>query len=141
MQRMNDDEAWAFLETGERPAVFASVRPDGQPHVVPTWYAVEGRTIVFTTWHTTVKASNLRHDHRVAMTVQDPLPPYDYVALEGTAELIDDLEDCRAISTRLGAKYMGDDRADEFGRRNGVQGELVVRVTPTRIHGFRGVAS
>ena len=36
---------------------------------------------------------------------------------------------------------MGDDRADEFGKRNGVQGELVVRVTPTRIHGFRGVAS
>ena len=138
---MSEDEAWAFLETGDRPAVFASVRADGRPHVVPTWYAVEGRTIVFTTWHTTVKASNLRHDGRVAMTVQDPVPPYDYVALEGTAELIDDLADCRAISTRLGAKYMGADRADEFGERNGVAGELVVRVTPTRIHGFRGVAS
>ena len=138
---MSEDEAWAFLETGDRPAVFASVRADGRPHVVPTWYAVEGRTIVFTTWHTTVKASNLRHDTRVAMTIQDPVPPYDYVALEGTAELIDDLADCRAISTRLGAKYMGADRAEEFGERNGVAGELVVRVTPTRIHGFRGVAS
>ena len=138
---MTEDEAWAFLETGDRPAVFASVRADGRPHVVPTWYAVEGRTIVFTTWHTTVKASNLRHDGRVAMTIQDPVPPYDYVALEGTAELIDDLADCRAISTRLGAKYMGADRAEEFGKRNGVAGELVVRVTPTRIHGFRGVAS
>jgi len=138
---MTEDEAWAFLEAGDRPAVFASVRADGRPHVVPTWYAVEGRTIVFTTWHTTVKASNLRHDGRVAMTIQDPVPPYDYVALEGTAELIDDLADCRAISTRLGAKYMGADRAEEFGKRNGVAGELVVRVTPTRIHGFRGVAS
>jgi len=138
---MTEDEAWAFLETGDRPAVLASVRADGRPHVVPTWYAVEGRTIVFTTWHTTVKASNLRHDGRVAMTIQDPVPPYDYVALEGTAELIDDIADCRAISTRLGAKYMGADRAEEFGERNGVAGELVVRVTPTRIHGFRGVAS
>jgi hypothetical protein len=28
---------------------------------------------------------------------------------------------------------MGADRADEYGRRNGVPPELVVRVTPTRI--------
>ena len=67
-------------------------------------------------------------------------PPYDYAAVEGDAELIDDLEMCRRISTVLGAKYMGADRAEEFGRRNGVEGELVVRVRPTRIHGFRQVA-
>jgi hypothetical protein len=36
---------------------------------------------------------------------------------------------------------MGPDRAEEFGRRNGVEGELVVRVRPTRIHGFTKVAS
>jgi hypothetical protein len=47
---------------------------------------------------------------------------------------------CRRISTLLGAKYMGADRAEEFGRRNGVAGELVVRVKPTRIHGFLRVA-
>jgi hypothetical protein len=29
---------------------------------------------------------------------------------------------------------------EEFGRRNGVEGKLVVRVRPTRIHGFRSVA-
>jgi hypothetical protein len=47
---------------------------------------------------------------------------------------------CRRISTTLGAKYMGADRAEEFGRRNGVEGELVVRIGPTRIHGFSRVA-
>ena len=36
-------------------------------------------------------------------------------------------------ATRIGARYMGVDRAKEFGRRNGVPGELVVRVRPTKV--------
>jgi PPOX class probable F420-dependent enzyme len=140
MHRMTDEEAWAFLREGNRPAVFSSLRADGRPHAVPTWYAVDGEELVFTTWHTTVKAANLGRDPRVAVVVQDPLPPYDYVAVEGQARLIDDLPQCRAISTLLGGKYMGADRAEEFGQRNGVEGELVVRIRPTRIHGTREVA-
>ena len=140
MARMTDEEAWDFLGEGDRTAVFASVRPDGRPHAVPTWYAVDGNELVFTTWHTTVKAANLRKDPRVVVVVQDPAPPYDYVSVEGVAELIDDLPACRAISTGLGAKYMGEDRAEEFGKRNGVEGELVVRIRPTKIFGEAGVA-
>jgi PPOX class probable F420-dependent enzyme len=120
--------------------VFSSLRADGRPHAVPTWYAVDGDELVFTTWHSTVKAANLRRDPRVTVVVQDPEPPYDYVSVEGEARLIDDLRECRQISTVLGAKYMGRDRAEEFGARNGVEGELVVRIRPTRIHGVRGVA-
>jgi hypothetical protein len=74
------------------------------------------------------------------VVVQDPAPPYSYVTVEGEAELIDDLPACRAISTRLGAKYMGENRADEFGRRNGVEGELVVRIRPTKVFGEAAVA-
>jgi hypothetical protein len=137
---MTDEEAWQFLGEGERTAVFASIRPDGRPHAVPTWYAVDGDELVFTTWHTTVKAANLRSNPRVVVVVQDPAPPYSYVTVEGEAELIDDLPACRAISTRLGAKYMGANRADEFGRRKGVEGELVVRIRPTKVFGEAAVA-
>jgi hypothetical protein len=35
---------------------------------------------------------------------------------------------------------MGEDRAEEFGRRNGVPGELLVRITPTRVIGERDIA-
>jgi PPOX class probable F420-dependent enzyme len=140
MGKMTEAEAWAFLEAGSRPATFATVRPDGRPHAVPTWYAVDGREIVFTTGHATIKAANLRADDRVAVVVQDPEPPYDYAAVEGEAVLIDDLGLCRKISTLLGAKYMGAERAEEFGRRNGVPGELVVRIRPTHVYGFRAVA-
>jgi PPOX class probable F420-dependent enzyme len=140
MRRMTEDEAWRWLGEGNRPAVFASLRADGRPHAVPTWYAIDGSELVFTTWHRTVKAANLRRDPRVSLVVQDPKPPYHYVAIEGEAILIDDVVQCRAISTLLGAKYMGADRAEEFGRRNGVEGELVVRIRPTRMHGVSGVA-
>ncbi len=34
---------------------------------------------------------------------------------------------------------MGEDRAEEFGERNGVPGELVWRLRPTRMSGMRGV--
>jgi PPOX class probable F420-dependent enzyme len=138
---MTDDESRAFLDTGRRPAVFATISADGQPHAVPTWYAVEGDELVFTTWHRTIKAANIRRDPRVTLVVQDPVPPYDYVSVEGEARLLDDLAECRRIATALGAKYMGADRAEAFGARNAVAGELVVRVRPVHIFGFKEVAA
>jgi hypothetical protein len=39
----------------------------------------------------------------------------------------------RAAATRIGGRYMGEDRAAEFGARNGVPGELLIRLTPARI--------
>jgi PPOX class probable F420-dependent enzyme len=138
--KMSDEEAWTFLRGGEMTATFASVRADGRPHAVPTWYAVDGDEIVFTTWHATVKAANIRERPEVVVVVQDPRPPYNYVSVEGAARLIDDLPQCRAVSTLLGGKYMGEERAEEFGQRNGVAGELVVRVRPTRVFGEANVA-
>ena len=87
-----------------------------------------------------MKAANIRARPSVVVLVQDPAPPYAYVSVEGEARLIDDLAQCRDISTLLGGKYMGEDRAEEFGERNGVAGELVVRVRPTKIFGEANVA-
>jgi hypothetical protein len=33
----------------------------------------------------------------------------------------------------IAARYMGPDRAEEFGKRNGVPGELIVRLRPTKV--------
>jgi PPOX class probable F420-dependent enzyme len=137
---MTDEEARAFLGEGQRTATFSSVRADGRPHATPTWYTFDGDDIVFTSWHTTVKVANVRVNPNVALVVQDPEPPYTYVEVEGTAEVLDDLSECRRIATLLGAKYMGADRAEEFGARNGVAGELVMRIHPSRLHGFARVA-
>jgi hypothetical protein len=36
-------------------------------------------------------------------------------------------------ATAIGGRYMGAARAEEFGRRNAVLDELLVRLTPTRL--------
>jgi PPOX class probable F420-dependent enzyme len=138
---MTEAQARAFLAEGRRTAVFATVRPDGRPHAVPVWYVPDGEGYAFTTWHETVKARNVARNDAIALVVQDDRPPFDYVLVEGRAELIDDLDECYRLASVLGAKYMGVERAEEFARRNGVPGELVVRIHPLRIHGFIGVTS
>ena len=62
-----------------------------------------------------------------------PHPPYSFVQVQGTATAIEDAQDLLDIATRIGARYMGTHRAEEFGRRNAVPGELVVRVRPTKV--------
>ena len=42
-------------------------------------------------------------------------------------------QDVLDIATRTGARYMGADRANEFGRRNAVPGKVMVRVQPTNV--------
>jgi len=69
----------------------------------------------------------------VAICVDDPHPPYSFVQVQGVAEVTEDPDELRDIATRTGRRYMGADRAEEFGARNAVPGELVVRVRPTKV--------
>jgi PPOX class probable F420-dependent enzyme len=126
---MSREEGLAFLAEGTRTGMLATVREDGRPHVVPVWFLVDDGRIVFTTWHTSVKVDNLRRDSRAALVADLPEPPYAYVAVEGTVTFSDDPAEVRRYATRIGGRYMGEDRAEEFGRRNGVPGEVVVRLS------------
>jgi len=55
------------------------------------------------------------------------------VTIDGVASVSDDLDDVVRWATVIGGRYMGSARAEEYGRRNGVPGELVVRVRPIHI--------
>lgn len=128
MREMSREEAVEFLGSGTRTGKLATVRADGRPHVVPVWFVVDGDDIVFTTWHESVKSLNLRRAGRAALTVDLEEPPYAYVSVEGETILSDDRDELLRIATEVGGRYMGAERADEFGRRNAVEGELVVRL-------------
>jgi hypothetical protein len=56
-----------------------------------------------------------------------------FVTISGTAQTSEDPVELLNWATRIGGRYMGADRAEEFGRRNGVAPEMVVRVSPSRI--------
>ncbi len=77
----------AFLLEGSRTGKVATVRADGRPHVAPVWFDLDGDSIIFTTWHTTIKAANIRRDGRVWFCVDDESPPYAYVQVEGIATM------------------------------------------------------
>jgi PPOX class probable F420-dependent enzyme len=129
-----------FLLHGTRTAKLATVRKDGRPHVVPIWFDLDADTLVFTTWHTTIKAANMKRDGRICMCVDDETPPFAYIMIEGIASFVEDQEALLRWATRIGGRYMGSDRAEEYGKRNGVEGELLVRVTPTRVHFEKNIA-
>jgi PPOX class probable F420-dependent enzyme len=137
---MTTDKARAFLLERPRTAKLATVRADGRPHIAPVWFDLDDEALVFTTWHATVKAANLRRDPRVSLCVDDEAPPFAFVIVEGTATLSDDLDELRAWAARIAGRYMGQDQADAYGRRNGVPGEILVRVLPTRLLGQGDIA-
>lgn len=118
----------SFLAEGTRTGKLATVRSNGRPHVVPIWFVVDVEGLAFTTWHTSVKAKNLAHAPRAALTVDLEEPPYAFVTVEGPVDISDDLSEVREIAVRTGARYMGADQGDAFGDRNAVEGELAVRL-------------
>lgn len=133
---------WQGFVAGEpaRTAKLAVVRRDGSPHVAPVWVALDGDDIVFMTSADTIKGKAILRDGRVSLCWDDERPPFSFVTVVGTATTDTDTDELLRWATAIGGRYMGQDRAEEFGRRNAVPPEMVVRVRPTKVVAKRGVA-
>ena len=99
-----------------------------------------GNDVVFTTGATSVKGRTLRRNPRASLSVDDQAPPYSFVTIEGTVSISEDRDDLRRFATLIGGRYMGAGRAEEFGARNAVEGELLVRLHPAKVLAEAGVA-
>jgi PPOX class probable F420-dependent enzyme len=126
-------EVLAFLTEGTRTGKLGWVAADGRPLVAPVWFVVEDGDLVFNTGSGTAKGRAIARDARLSLCVDSEVPPYGFVQVQGTATTSEDPAELLRTATAIGARYMGADRAEEFGRRNGVPGELVVRLTPTKV--------
>src|SRR5262245_11793333 len=140
MHEMDEAEWHAFVSQGTRTGKLATTRADGRPHVVPIWFVLDGSDVAFTTGASSVKGRNLRRDGRACLCVDDQAPPHSFVMIAGTATVSEDLEAMREWAIRIGARYMGADRGEEFGERNAAPGELLVRLTPDRVLAQAGTA-
>jgi PPOX class probable F420-dependent enzyme len=127
------DEVIAFLSSGTRTAKLGYLARDGRPLVAPVWFIVDNAALVFNTGGGSAKGRALQRDSRVTICVDDEQPPFSFVQVQGVAGLSDDPDELLDTAARIGGRYMGADRAEEFGKRNGVPGEFVVRVTPTKV--------
>jgi PPOX class probable F420-dependent enzyme len=134
-----NEEVVEFLSTGTRTGMLGYLAADGRPLVAPVWFVVDDGEVVFNTGRNTAKGRALVRDPRVVITVDDPHPPYSFVQIQGVASVSEDPQELLATATRIGGRYMGTDRAEEFGRRNGAPGELVVRIRPTKVKAAFGV--
>lgn len=121
------------LAAPARTAKLAVVRADGSPHVAPVWVDLDGDQVVFMTSADTIKGKAILRDPRVSLCWDDERPPFSFLTIAGRADVSEDAADLLHWATRIGGRYMGADRAQEFGRRNAVPPEMLIRVTPTRI--------
>ena len=140
MREMSTEEALEFLATGTRTGKVAWVGADGRPHVAPIWFIVEDGDILFATSATAGKSRAMRRDARISLVVDVEEPPYAFVKVDGTAEITEDPDELLRVATLVGGRYMGEDQAEAYGARNGVPGECVVRLRPSSIAGFDGIA-
>jgi PPOX class probable F420-dependent enzyme len=130
---ITDPEVLAFLQEGTRTGKVAYTSGDGHPLAIPVWFIVEDSTIVFNTGKDTAKGRALARDPRTALVVDLEEPPYGFVQVQGEAELSEDPAELLRTATATAIRYMGAERGAEFGKRNGVPGELVVRIRPTKV--------
>jgi PPOX class probable F420-dependent enzyme len=140
MPRMTDPAWREFVSVGTRTGKRATTRADGRPHVVPIWFVLDGDDLVFNTGAQTIKGRSLTRTGWASICVDDDRPPYSFVAVSGPVRISTDVEDMLAYATRIGGRYMGEDRAEEFGRRNAVEGELLVRLRAEHVYALGDVA-
>ena len=132
MKEMTPAERRAFLTHGTRTGKLATSRHDGQPHVTPVWFVLDGDDLIFMTWHTSVKGKAIQRDARVALVVDDETFPYSFVLVEGTATVTRDLRSRRLWARRIASRYVPADRVDAYTERNAAEGELIVRINGQR---------
>jgi PPOX class probable F420-dependent enzyme len=140
MPRMTDSEWRAFLSSGVRTGKLATTRSDGRPHVVPIWFVLDGDDLVFNTGADTVKGRNLRRTGWASICVDDERPPFSFVTVTGPVTLSADLKAMLPFAVEIATRYMGSELGESYGRRNAVEGELLVRVRAEHVVALRDIA-
>jgi PPOX class probable F420-dependent enzyme len=133
MASLSDPPVREFLADGTRTGKLAYLAASGRPLVTPVWFIVEGDSLVFNTGSQTAKGRALARDPRTCLCVDLEEPPFAFVQVQGDAELSEDPAELLRTATAIAARYMGAEHAEEFGKRNAVPGELVVRLRPVRV--------
>ncbi|WP_300678916.1 pyridoxamine 5'-phosphate oxidase family protein [Nocardioides sp.] len=109
-------EVEVFL--GEQMKVqVATIGPTGAPHLSTLFYVMTHGKIGFWTYASSQKIANLRRDPRVSCLVEDGEEYSELrgVSIRGTATLIEEYDDIRALGTRVMARMSGGVDLGELG--------------------------
>jgi PPOX class probable F420-dependent enzyme len=151
MAEMSKKEIRKFLMQGTFTGKLATIKKNGSPHIVPIWFVLDGdnraggsgrgEDIIFTTNGTSVKAKNIQRDNRVSICVDDQTSPFSFVIVNGIARILHcEQNELFRFATKIAQRYMGKENAELYGRRNSTDGEVLVRIKPTRIIAEKDIA-
>lgn len=92
---MNDEQVWAFINSQQTVQV-ASNGPNGWPHLVPLWFALDGEHIILESFSKAQKVVNLKRDERITLLFEDGHDQYEQlrgVMIYGRAQLVNGTDD------------------------------------------------
>jgi general stress protein 26 len=103
---MSDEEVTAFLGAG-KSANFATIGPNGRPHLVAVWYVPKDDVLETWTFAKSQKAVNLRRLPQATILVEtgDSYEKLRGVSLECDVELVTDVEKITLIGQQLMTRY------------------------------------
>jgi PPOX class probable F420-dependent enzyme len=113
------------------PAIVATLRPDGAPHTVPTWYDWDDGRVLLNMDESRLRLGYMRRDPRVALTVLGADAWYRHISLLGQVVSIEDDPDLVDID-RLARRYTGSPFRTRDHRR------ISAWMQPERWHGWDG---
>ena len=87
-------------------ANLSTLNRDGSPQVTPVWVDFDGKYVRVNSALGRLKDKNIRHDPRVALSIQDPDNPYRYLEVRGKVSEITQKGADEHIDS-LAQKYLG----------------------------------
>ena len=143
MPEMTKKEIRNFLLKETFTGKLGTINKNGTPHVVPIWFTLDDEgNIIFNTGNNSVKAKNIKRNNRVRLCVDDQIPLFSFVTIDGIAEIISnaDQKELFKWAKIIAARYMGNDKAEEYGKRNSSENELLIKIKPIKIIGEKEIA-
>jgi PPOX class probable F420-dependent enzyme len=115
-----------------------TTRPDGRPHVIPIWFAWDGRAISTYSKPHAQKVRNLEHNPSAMVAVGEPEEDMDVELIEGRAEVLV-APTVDLVAPSFFEKYAALMSASGLTREVYVTTySKAVRITPTRFLGWGG---
>ena len=114
--QMTEAEIEEFLAANMKVQV-ATVGPDGMPHLTTLFYVVEDGRLAFWTYGASQKVVNLRRDPRISCLVEGGEDYFELrgVSIQGTAHLVEDYDDIRALGAEVARRMAGGADLGDFG--------------------------
>ena len=117
---------------------FATILPDGSPHIVPVWHHFDGKNLMVLSETKSIKVRNIRHDSRVSISIpqEEEHTGYDgYVQVNGNANLFSSWDP--KLLWEMAVNYLGKNDGTEYADNTYKEAEFIlISVTPTSMFGL-----